>query len=110
LESAQNAAKATRQGAAEHLKEGYYLTLLSEATKTLLGKRPECSKSCLESAQNGAKASRQGAAEHLKEGHCLTLFSEATRTLFGKRPECCKSCLESAQKGGYCLTLLPEDI
>ena len=28
--------------AAEHLKAGYCLTLLSEATRKLLGKRPEC--------------------------------------------------------------------
>ena len=71
MESAQNAAKATRQGAAEHLKEGYYLTLLSEASI----------ENWLESGQNAAKATRQGAAEHLKGGYCLTLLSEATRKL-----------------------------
>jgi len=45
MESAQNAAKASRRGAAERLKGGYCLTLLPEATRKLLGKRPECCKS-----------------------------------------------------------------
>jgi len=71
LESAQNGAKASRQGAAEHLKGGYCLTLLPEASI----------ENWLESGQNAAKATRQGAAEHLKGGYCLTLLSEATRKL-----------------------------
>jgi len=69
-----------RQGAAEYLKGGYCLTLLSEDTRKLLGKRPECCKSY--------PRGRRGAFE---KNYYLTLFSEATRKLLGKRPECCKS-------------------
>jgi len=63
LESAENAAKASGEGAAKHLKAGY----------------------C---PQNAAKAFGKGAARDLKAGYCLTLLSEATRKDLGKRPEC----------------------
>ena len=95
----------------EHLKGGYCLTLLSEATRKLLGKRSECCKSV--PPQNGTKASRQGAAKHLKGGYCLTLLSEASEKLLGKRQNAAKASRQGGAehlKGGYgyCLTLFSE--
>ena len=114
----QNAATACGKGAAEVSKAGYCLTSLSEATRKVLGKRPECRKSlrqrrreavearllyCPQNAsgkgaarqlkpgycpQNAATACGKGAAEDSKAGYCLTSLSEATRKVLGKRPEC----------------------
>ena len=120
MESAQNAAKASGEGAARQLKPGYCpqnaattcgkgaarhleagkcLTLLSEATRKAFGKRP--AKASGEGAagqlkpgychQNAATACRKGAARHLEASKWLTLLSEATRKALGKRSECCKS-------------------
>ena len=61
MQNHQNGAKASGKGAAEHLEAGKCLTLLSEATRKLLGKP-------LESAKTGARASGKGAAEHLEAG------------------------------------------
>ena len=107
MESAQNAAKASGEGAARQLKLGY----------------------C---PQNAAKAFGKGAAEDLKPSYCLTLLSEGTRKGLGKRPECRKSLRRRRReavkarllpqnaakafgkgaaedlKPGYCLTLLSE--
>ena len=133
--SLQNAAKASGKGAARDLEGGYCLTLLSEATRKVLGKRPEACKmqqkplakgaarlKPLESSwkvsrslQNAAKASAKGAARHLEGSYCLTLLSEATRKVLGKRPEACKMQQKPLAKGAarhlegsYCLTLLSE--
>jgi len=56
LESAQNAAKASGEGAVRDLKPGYCLTLLSEATRKALGKRPECRKSLRQGRREAVKA------------------------------------------------------
>ena len=81
LESAQNAAKASGEGAARQLKPGY----------------------C---PQNGAKACGKGAARDLEAGYCLTSLSEATRKALGKRPECRKS-LRRRRRGAVEARLLP---
>ena len=83
MESAQNAAKASGEGAARQLKPGY----------------------C---PQNAAKAFGKGAARHLEASKWLTLLSdlsEATRKALGKRSECCKRLRRrrrEALKPGYC--------
>ena len=61
MESAQNAAKASGEGAGKHLKAGY----------------------C---PQNAPEAFGKCAARDLEAGYCLTLLSEATRKDLGKRP------------------------
>ena len=83
MESAQNAAKASGEGAAGHLKPGY----------------------CY---QNAAKACGKGAARHLEAGKCLTLLSEAIRKALGKRPEGCKS-LRRRRRQAVDARLLPPE-
>ena len=83
LESAQNAAKASGEGAARQLKPGY----------------------CPE---NAATACGKGAARDLEGGYCLTLLSEATRKVLGKRPDCSKS-LRRRRRGAFEARLLPPE-
>ena len=82
-ESAQNAAKASGEGAAKYLKPGY----------------------CF---QNAAKAFGKGAARDLKPGYCLTLLSEATRKTLGKRPEYRKSLRRRRREIFEARLLLPQ--
>ena len=104
----QNAAKACGKGAARDLEGGYCLTLLSEATRKVLGKRPEACKmqqkplakgAARDLEENAAKASAKGAARDLEGGYCLTLPAEATRKVLGKRPEACKMQQKPLAKG-----------
>ena len=67
LESAQNAAKAFGKGATRDLEAGECLTLLSEATRKALGKRPKCRKS-LREGQDAAKAFGKGTTRDLEAG------------------------------------------
>ena len=110
----QNAATACGKGAARHLKPRYCLTLLSEGTRKALGKHPDCRKRQLEPGycpQNAATACGKGAARHLKPGYCLTLLSEGTRgtrKALGKRPECCKSLRRRRREAVEARLLPPE--
>ena len=83
LESAQNAAKASGEGAARQLKPGY----------------------CPE---NAATACGKGAARDLEGGYCLTLLSEATRKILGKRPDCRKSLRRRRREAVEARLLPPE--
>ena len=60
--------KGTGKSAAEGLKPGYCLTLLSEASRKALGKRPEDGQSRALGSRKAAKGAGKGAAERLKLG------------------------------------------
>ena len=74
----QNAATACGKGAARDLEAGYCLTLLSEATRKALGKRPDCRKSL--------RRRRRGAFEaRLLPPECSNSLWQGRREGFGGR-------------------------
>ena len=91
----QNAATACGKGAARDLEAGYCLTLLSEATRKALGKRPDCRKSLGRRRCEAFEAMLRPPECQFKPGYCPQNAAKA----FGKAPRMQQQPVARAPRG-----------